>query len=277
VGIKRYKPITPGLREKTSLTFEEITDTKPLKALTKGRKSLNGRMNTGRISIWRRGSGHKKKYRIIDFLRDKFDIEAKVISIQYDPNRSANIALLNYVDGEKRYIIAPLNLFVGAKIISGEKAKISIGNAMKLKNIPVGTIVHNVEIEPRKGAQLARSAGTFVQLSGFEKDKAILKMPSGEMRYINSDCFATIGQVGNLDKNKISIGKAGRKRWMGIRPTVRGVAMNPIDHPHGGGEGKTSGGRHPVTPWGISTKGHKTRKQRKFTSSFIIRRRNAKS
>ena len=273
MGIKRYKPITPGLREKTSLSFEELTESKPLKKLAKGKKRINGRMRTGKISMRRRGGGHKKKYRIIDFLRNKFDIKAKVVSIEYDPNRSANIALLNYTDGEKRYIIAPNGLKVGAHVISGEKAKIEIGNAMKLKNIPVGSIIHNIEIEPGKGAQIARSAGSFAQISGFEKNKTVLKMPSGELRFINSDCLATLGQVGNLDYSNVSIGKAGRGRWLGKRPKVRGVAMNPHDHPHGGGEGKTSGGRHPVSPWGKPTKGYKTRNKRKPSGIFIIRRR----
>jgi len=273
VGIKRYKPITPGLRDKTGLTFEELTTNTPCKLLTKGKKKISGRMKTGRISIRRRGGGHKKKYRIIDFKRNKFGIKAKVATIEYDPNRSANIALLHYIDGEKRYIIAPNNLKVGSFIISNEKAKIAVGNAMKLVNIPVGTIVHNIELEPGKGAQIARSAGASVQISGFEKNKAILKMPSGEMRYINCECMATIGQVGNLDYQKITIGKAGRTRWLGKRPKVRGVAMNPHDHPHGGGEGKTSGGRHPVSPWGMPTKGFKTRNPKKPSGNFIIRRR----
>lgn len=273
MGIKRYKPITPGLRDKTGLTFEELTTNTPCKLLTKGKKKISGRMKTGRISIRRRGGGHKKKYRIIDFKRNKFGIKAKVATIEYDPNRSANIALLHYIDGEKRYIIAPNNLKVGSFIISNEKAKIAVGNAMKLVNIPVGTIVHNIELEPGKGAQIARSAGASVQISGFEKNKAILKMPSGEMRYINCECMATIGQVGNLDYQKITIGKAGRTRWLGKRPKVRGVAMNPHDHPHGGGEGKTSGGRHPVSPWGMPTKGFKTRNPKKPSGNFIIRRR----
>ena len=272
MGIKRYKPVTPSLRGTTTLTFEEITRTKPQKSLVKGKKRISGRMKTGRISVRRRGGGHKKKYRLIDFKRDKFGIDAKVASIEYDPNRSANIALLYYKDGEKRYIIAPNKLELGSIVKSGEKVKISVGNAMKLKNIPVGTIIHNIELEPGKGAQLARSAGAYAQISGFEKMKAILKMPSGELRYINEDCLATIGQVGNLDFQKVSIGKAGRNRWRGKRPKVRGVAMNPIDHPHGGGEGKTSGGRHPVSPWGVPTKGYKTR-IKKTSDKLIIKRR----
>lgn len=273
MGIKRYNPITPGLRGMTGLTFEEITVSEPLKALVRGKKRISGRMDTGRMSVRRRGGGHKKRYREIDFKRNKFDIEAKVASIEYDPNRSANIALLHYVDGEKRYIISPDKLKVGDLLKSGEKTKINIGNAMVLKNIPVGTIVHNIELEPGRGAQIARSAGASVQISGFEKGKAILKMPSGELRLVNERCMATIGQVGNLDFSKVKIGKAGRNRWLGKRPKVRGVVMNPVDHPHGGGEGKTSGGRHPVTPWGIPTKGYKTRSKKKTSSSMIIRRR----
>jgi large subunit ribosomal protein L2 len=273
VGIRRYDPITPGLRQKTGLTFEEITTDKPCKALTKGKRRINGRMQTGRISMRRRGGGHKKKFRDIDMMRDKYDIKAKVVSIEYDPNRSANIALLHYVDGEKRYIVAPNNLQVGQYVISGEKGKIEIGNAMKLKNIPIGTVVHNIEIEPGKGAQIARAAGSFAQITGFEKGKVVLKMPSGELRYINEECLATIGQVGNLDRQNVSIGKAGRNRWLGKRPKVRGVVMNPHDHPHGGGEGKTSGGRHPVSRWGQPTKGYKTRNRRKPSTKFIIRRR----
>ena len=273
MGIKRYNPITPGLRGMTGLTFEEITVSEPLKALVRGKKRISGRMDTGRMSVRRRGGGHKKRYREIDFKRNKFDIEAKVASIEYDPNRSANIALLHYVDGEKRYIISPDKLKVGDSLKSGEKTKINIGNAMVLKNIPVGTIVHNIELEPGRGAQIARSAGASVQISGFEKGKAILKMPSGELRLVNERCMATIGQVGNLDFSKVKIGKAGRNRWLGKRPKVRGVVMNPVDHPHGGGEGKTSGGRHPVTPWGIPTKGYKTRSKKKTSSSMIIRRR----
>jgi len=274
VGIKRYKPTTQGLRFKSCLTFDEISDTKPLKSLTKGKKRLSGRMNTGTISVRRKGGGHKKKFRSIDFKRDKYDIEAKVVSIEYDPNRTANIALLAYKDGEKKYIIAPDKLEVGSLVMSGDKALLSvIGHTKKLKDILVGSIIHNVELEPGKGAQIARSAGSFVQISGFEKDKAIVKMPSGEIRLINSNCYATFGTVGNSDHKNIMIGKAGRNRWLGKRPKVRGVAMNPIDHPHGGGEGRTSGGRHPVSPWGLPTKGYKTRNPRKVSSKLIIRRR----
>lgn len=274
MGIKRYKPMTPGLREKTSLTFESIEKTRPEKSLSKGKKRSSGRMLTGRISMRRKGGGHKKKFRLIDYKRDKFDIEAKVARIEYDPNRSANIALLNYKDGEKRYIISPDKLEVGSVILSGDKASLSvIGHTKKLKEMPVGSIVHNVELEPGKGAQIARAAGAFVQISGFEKDKTILKMPSGEIRLVNSNCLATFGVVGNLDHKNVVLGKAGRTRWLGKRPKVRGVAMNPIDHPHGGGEGKTSGGRHPVSPWGVPTKGYKTKNPRKPAAKLIIRGR----
>lgn len=274
MAVKRYKPITPGLRFKTSLVFSEITDTKPEKSLVKGKKRDSGRMLTGRLSVRRRGGGHKKKFRLVDFRRDKHNIEAKVVSIQYDPNRTANIALLSYKDGEKRYIIAPEGLKVGSIVVTGDKALLSeVGHTMKLKDMPVGSIVHNVELEPGKGAQIARAAGAFVQISGFEKDKAIVKMPSGEIRLINSECYATFGAVGNQDYKNVLIGKAGRSRWLGKRPKVRGVAMNPIDHPHGGGEGRTSGGRHPVSPWGLPTKGYKTRNPRKVSSKLILRRR----
>ena len=273
MGIKRFNPTTPSLRGTSRLTFEDLTASKPEKSLTKGRKRLSGRMNTGMISMRRRGGAHKRKLRTIDFKRNKFDIEAKVASIEYDPNRSSNIALLFYKDGEKRYIIAPHELKVGSTVVSGEKVKITIGNAMKLKNIPIGTIIHNVELDPGKGGQIARAAGTFVQLTGFEKSKAIIKMSSGELRYTNENCMATIGQVGNIELNSISIGKAGRNRWLGKRPKVRGVAMNPVDHPMGGGEGKSSGGRHPVSPWGMPTKGYKTRNPKKPSGSQIIRRR----
>jgi large subunit ribosomal protein L2 len=274
MGIKNYKPVTPSLRTQSVSTFEEITKEAPEKALLRKLTKSGGRNNLGRVTARRRGGGHKRRYRVIDFKRDKFDIEAKVATIEYDPNRTSNIALLHYIDGEKRYIIAPDKIEVGTKVVSGERVKISIGNAMKIKNIPVGTIIHNVELEPGKGAQIARSAGTSVQISGFEKGKAILKVPSGELRYINENCMATIGQVGNQETQKIKIGKAGRNRWKGKRPKVRGVVMNPFDHPHGGGEGKTSGGRHPVSPWGMPTKGYKTRNKKKTSNVMIIRRRN---
>jgi len=273
MGIKRYNPTTPSLRNMTVLTYEEITEVKPLKALTKGKKRGSGRSGAGRISVRHKGGGAKRKFREVDFKRDKYGIEAKVASIEYDPNRSSNIALLFYKDGEKRYIVCPDKLKVGDVIKSDDTVEIEIGNCARLKNIPVGTIVHNIEMEPNKGAQIARSAGAYAQISGFENGKVIMKMPSGEMRYINEMCFATIGQVGNIDYNKVNIGKAGRKRDLGVRPSVRGTAMNPIDHPHGGGEGKTKGGRHPVTPWGKPTKGYKTRQKRKPSSNQIIRRK----
>ncbi|HPY87069.1 MAG TPA: 50S ribosomal protein L2 [Spirochaetota bacterium] len=273
MGIKRYNPTTPSLRNMTVLTYDEITDVKPLKALTKGKKRGSGRAGNGRISVRHRGGGAKRKFREIDFKRDKYGVEARVASIEYDPNRSSNIALLFYRDGEKRYIICPDKLKVGDVVKADDSVEIEIGNCARLKNIPVGTIVHNIEMEPNKGAQIARSAGAYAQISGFENGKVIMKMPSGEMRYINEMCFATIGQVGNIDFNKVNIGKAGRKRDLGIRPSVRGTAMNPIDHPHGGGEGKTKGGRHPVTPWGKPTKGYKTRQKKKPSSNQIIRRK----
>jgi large subunit ribosomal protein L2 len=273
MAIKKFKPTTPTLRTLSVLVTDDLSENSPLKSLTNGKRRNNGRMRTGRLSVRHHGGGHKKKFRTIDFKRNKLDIEAVVLSIEYDPNRSSNIALLSYKDGEKRYIVSPEGLKVGAILMSGDKAKIEIGNCLKLKNIPVGTIIHNIEMEPGRGAQIARSAGTFAQISGFENGKVILKMPSGEIRYINEECIATIGQVGNLDHNQIVLGKAGRSRWLGIRPTVRGTAMNPVDHPHGGGEGKTKGGRHPVSPWGLPTKGYKTRNKRKPSKSQILRRK----
>lgn len=265
--------MTPGLRQKTSLTFEEITKDKPEKSLTKGKRRINGRMSTGRISMRRRGGGHKKRLRTIDFRRNKFNISAKVAAIEYDPNRSANIALLFYSDGEKRYILCPDKLSVGDVVLSSDKEDIKIGNAMKMKNMPVGTVIHNIEMQPGRGAQVARSAGSYAQITGFEIGKVILKMPSGEIRYINSECMATIGQVGNIDYQNVVIGKAGRNRWLNKRPKVRGTAMNPVDHPHGGGEGRNKGGRHPVSPWGMPTKGYRTRKKKKPSSRQILKRR----
>lgn len=270
--IKKFKPTSPGRRFQTVLVNSEITRSKPEKSLTIGLRKSGGRNNLGRITSRRRGGGHKRLYRLIDFKRDKHDIPAKVLSIEYDPNRSANIALLAYNDGEKRYIIAPNLLKVGQVILSGQKADIRVGNALPLRNIPEGTIIHNIEMKIGKGGQLARSAGTGVQLMAKEGTQALLKLPSGEMRKVHIECFATIGQVGNIEAENVVIGKAGRSRWLGRRPKVRGVVMNPIDHPHGGGEGKTSGGRHPVTPWGIPTKGYRTRK-RKHSDSLIVKRR----
>jgi len=272
MAIKSYKPTSAGRRHQTCSTFEEITTSKPEKSLLVKVKKTGGRNNFGRITSRHIGGGHKQKYRIVDFRRNKLDIPAKVASIEYDPNRSARIALLNYVDGEKRYILAPLDLKVGDTIIASASADIKPGNTLPLKAIPLGTIIHNVELKVGKGAQLARSAGTFAQLMAKEGKYAQVKLPSGEVRYVSIDCCATIGQVGNIDHENVSIGKAGRSRWLGKRPKVRGVAMNPVDHPHGGGEGRTSGGRHPVTPWGIPTKGYKTRTN-KTSSRFIVKPR----
>ena len=272
--VKRYRPITPGTRFKTVSTFEEVTKSKPEKSLLKALRHTAGRNNNGRITVRHHGGGNKTKYRIIDFKRDKTDIPAKVAAIEYDPGRTAYIALLYYVDGEKRYILAPLGLGVGDTIISSATADIKAGNCLPLSEIPVGTMLHNIEMQPNKGGQIARGAGAAAQLMAKEGKYATLKLPSGEMRYILAKCKATIGQVGNLDHELISIGKAGRKRHMGVRPTVRGVVMNPNDHPHGGGEGKSPIGRpSPVTPWGKPTLGYKTRKKRK-SSKFIIKRIN---
>lgn len=273
MAIKSYKPTSAGRRHQTCSTFEEITCSKPEKSLVTTLKKTGGRNNFGRITSRHIGGGHKQKYRIIDFRRDKQGIPAKVASIEYDPNRSARIALLFYVDGEKRYILAPLNLNVGDTIIASAEADIKPGNTLPLKAIPLGTIIHNIELKLGKGGQLARSAGTFAQLMAKEGKYAQVKLPSGEVRMVLQDCQATIGQVGNLDHENVSIGKAGRSRWLGKRPKVRGVAMNPVDHPHGGGEGRTSGGRHPVTPWGIPTKGYKTRTN-KVSSRFIVKARS---
>jgi len=272
MGIKSYNPTSAGRRHQTCSTFEETTTAQPEKSLLVKLKKTGGRNNNGRITSRHIGGGHKQKYRIIDFRRDKQDIPAKVHSIEYDPYRSARIALLNYVDGEKRYIIAPLDLKVGDTVLSSANADIKPGNALPIRSIPLGTIIHNIELKIGKGAQLARSAGTFAQLMAKEDKYAQIKLPSGEVRMILMDCIATIGQVGNTDHEKVAIGKAGRSRWLGKRPKVRGVAMNPVDHPHGGGEGRTSGGRHPVTPWGIPTKGYKTRTN-KVSTRFIVKRR----
>jgi large subunit ribosomal protein L2 len=274
MAIKNYKPTTPGRRGMSVADFSELTKKKPEKSLIVMKKKVTGRNNLGRITVRHRGGGHKRYYRIIDFKRNKHDVPAKVAAIEYDPNRSARIALLHYADGEKRYIIAPVNLNVGDTVISGENCEIKVGNALPLRKIPVGTIIHNIELKIGKGAQLARSAGSYAQIVGKEGDYAQVKLPSGELRMVHVNCYATIGQVGNTDHENITIGKAGRKRWMGIRPTVRGVAMNPIDHPHGGGEGRSpQGNPHPVTPWGVHTKGKKTRNKRKPSSKFIIKRR----
>jgi large subunit ribosomal protein L2 len=270
--IRSYKPTSPGRRFQTVQTFDEITSQEPYKPLTEPLKKSGGRNNTGGLTSWWRGGGHKRTYRLIDFKRDKRDIPAKVSTVEYDPNRSARIALLTYADGEKRYILHPVGLKVGDTIVAGESVDILPGNALPVKNIPLGTMVHNVELKPGKGGQLARSAGSAVQIVAKEGDYATVKLPSSEVRLVHVDCMATVGQVGNLDHENVSIGKAGRSRWLGKRPHVRGVAMNPVDHPLGGGEGKTSGGRHPVTPWGVPTKGYKTR-NRKSTDRFIVQRR----
>lgn len=273
MGIKRYKPVTPTLRYRTTSTFEEVTKTEPEKSLVVPLPRKGGRNNQGRITIRYRGGGHKRLYRVIDFRRDKFGIPAKVASIEYDPNRSARIALLNYADGEKRYMLWPLGLNVGDTVVSGPGSEIKVGNALPLREIPLGTEVHNVELTPGKGGQLARGAGTFAQVVAKEGDYAHLRLPSGEVRLARLDCLATIGQVGNVDHENITSGKAGRTRWLGRRPRVRGVAKNPVDHPMGGGEGKSSGGRHPCSPWGWPTKGYKTRR-RKITDKYIVRRRS---
>mgnify|MGYP003623584526 FL=1 len=275
MGIKTFKPTSKGVRFKTANDFKDVTSksSNPVKALTGSKSRKNGRNNHGRITVRHMGGGHKRRYRDIDFKRNKDGIIARVTGIEYDPNRSANIALLTYADGEKRYILAPNGLQVGDKIQSGTGADIKTGNCMMLKEMPVGTLIHNVEMRPGKGGQLVRSAGTFAQLLSKEGEYCHLRLPSSEIRLIKSECRATIGQVGNLEHENISLGKAGRKRWMGVRPTVRGVAMNPVDHPHGGGEGRTSSGRHPVTPWGKPTKGYKTRKKNKPSNKYIVTKR----
>ncbi len=276
MAIKKYKPITPARRYYSVVSNDDITKDKPHKPLTEGKKRISGRNNSGRITTRRRGGGAKKLYRKIDFKREKRDIEAKVESIEYDPNRSARIALVCYADGERRYILAPDTIKAGDRVIAGEKVKIAVGNAMPIGNIPLGAIVHNVELYPGKGGQMARSAGSFVQLAGKDGKNCIIHLPSRETRIINEKCYATIGQIGNQDHFNISLGKAGRSRWLGRRPKVRGVAMNPVDHPHGGGEGRTSGGRHPVSPWGVPTKGYKTRKKNKPSDKYIVSRRKRK-
>jgi len=276
MGLKTFKPRSEGLRHRVAQTFEEITEQKPLRKLTQALKSSAGRNNQGRITTRHRGGGVKRRYRIVDFRRDKIGIPARVEAIAYDPNRTANLALLKYVDGEKRYILAPHKLVVGTQIISSESAPIKVGNALTLENIPAGSIVHNIEMKPGKGGQISRSAGAGAQIMAKEGDYVTLKLPSGEMRMIHKRCRATLGEVGNKEHENISIGKAGRSRWMGRRPKVRGVAMNPVDHPMGGGEGRSSGGRHPTTPWGKPTKGFKTRKKNKASNKYIVARRKKK-
>ena len=271
--IRTYKPTSAGRRFQTVQVFDEITTDQPYKPLVEPLQKSGGRNNRGELTSWWRGGGHKRMYRVIDFKRDKREIPGKIITVEYDPNRSARIALVQYVDGDKRYILQPHGLKVGDTIVAGTNVDILPGNALPLKNIPLGTMIHNVELKPGKGGQIARGAGAGVQLIAKEGEYATVKMPSGELRKINMECLATIGQVGNLDHENVSFGKAGRSRWLGKRPHVRGVAMNPVDHPLGGGEGKTSGGRHPVSPWGMPTKGYKTR-NRKATDKFIVQRRS---
>ena len=274
--IRKLKPRSPGVRAQTISGFDEVTKSTPEKSLLVSIARKGGRNSNGRITAKRRGGGHRKQYRVIDFKRRKDGIPGKVVGIEYDPNRSARIALLSYSDGEKRYIIAPAKLNVGDVLMSGEKAEVRIGNCLLLKDIPEGTLVHNVEMRPGKGAQIARSAGSGVQLMAKEGDYVTLKLKSGEVRLIHRNCRATIGTVGNADHENVSIGKAGRVRWMGIRPRVRAVAMNPVDHPMGGGEGRSSGGRHPCSPWGQSAKGLKTRKVKKISNKFILSRKKRK-
>ncbi|GAB4375477.1 MAG: 50S ribosomal protein L2 [Acidobacteriota bacterium] len=273
--MKKFKPTSPGRRQMEVNVSSEVTTKTPHKPLLEGKTRSGGRNNRGRVTVWHRGGGHKRRYRVIDFKRDKDGVPGRVATIEYDPNRSANIALINYVDGEKRYILAPAGLQVGQEVISSPDADIVVGNCLPLARIPLGTMVHNVELRPGKGGQLVRSAGASAQILAKEGRYAQLRLPSGEVRSVLIDCRATVGQVGNADHGNVSIGKAGRSRWLGKRPHVRGVAMNPIDHPHGGGEGKSSGGRHPVTPWGVPTKGHKTRNNPR-TDRFIVRRRGRK-
>lgn len=271
MGIKKLTPTSPARRFQTYLTRDEVTTDEPHKPLLAPKTRISGRNNNGHITVRRRGGGARRLYRIIDFKREKLSVPAKVASVEYDPNRSANIALLHYLDGEKRYILAPLGLKVGQMVVAGPEADIIAGNALPLRNIPLGTTLHNIELRPGKGGQMVRAAGGAAQLVAKEGDWAQLRLPSGEIRRVNIECYATVGQIGNIEHGNISLGKAGRNRWRGRRPSVRGVAMNPVDHPHGGGEGKTSGGRHPVTPWGQPTRGYKTRNNKR-TDKFIVRR-----
>ena len=273
MGLKAHKPTTPSRRHMVLSDFAEITKSTPERSLVQAKKSKAGRNSAGRVSVRHRGGGHKRRYRVIDFKRDKFGIPAKVAGIEYDPNRSARIALLHYADGEKRYIIAPAGLKVGSMLMSGPDAEPSVGNALPLGKIPVGMAVHNIELIAGKGGQLVRSAGTSAQLMSREEEFAHIKMPSGEIRLIRTNCLATVGRVGNVEHDSIVMGKAGRKRWLGIRPTVRGVAMNPVDHPMGGGEGRTSGGGHPKSPWGLLAKGKRTRDKAKQSNKYIVERR----
>jgi len=276
MAVRKVKPTSPGRRFQAYATFEEITRSQPEKSLLRSVKKSGGRNANGRITARHRGGGHKRHYRLVDFKRDKVDIPARVAEIEYDPNRSARIALLHYADGEKRYILAPHGIGVGDRILAGDGADIKPGNALDLTRIPVGTVVHNIELQPGKGGQMCRAAGTYAQLIAKEGKYALLRLPSGEVRNVLAVCRATVGQVGNIHHEKVNIGKAGRSRWLGKRPEVRGVAMNPVDHPLGGGEGRSSGGRHPVSPWGMPTKGYKTRNKNKASSKLIIKRRGQK-
>ena len=275
MALKTHKPTTPSRRQLVLVDRSHLHKGRPVKELTEGLSKSGGRNNHGRTCVWHRGGGHKRRYRLVDFKRQKFDVPAKVERLEYDPNRTAFIALLTYEDGEQAYILAPQRLNVGDTVVSGERVDIKPGNAMPMKNMPIGTIIHNVEMKPGKGGQMARAAGTYVQLIGRDQGYAQLRLASGEMRMVRAECMATVGAVSNSDHQNINIGKAGRNRWKGRRPVVRGVAMNPIDHPHGGGEGRTSGGRHPVTPWGVQTKGKRTR-GKKQSDRLIIRRRGKK-
>jgi large subunit ribosomal protein L2 len=275
MALKSFKPVTPSSRELVLVDRSELWKGRPFKSLVAGKHSSGGRNAHGHITVRHKGGGHKQLFRLVDFKRRKFDIEGTVERLEYDPNRTAWLALVKYSDGEHAYILAPQRLGVGDKVVAGDRADIKPGNALPIRNIPVGTIIHNVELKPGKGGQLARSAGTYVQLVGKDQGFALLRLSSGETRRVMADCLATIGAVSNPDHQNQNIGKAGRNRWKGIRPTVRGIAMNPVDHPHGGGEGRTKGGRHPVSPWGTPTKGYKTRKNKR-TDHLIVRRRNAK-
>jgi large subunit ribosomal protein L2 len=276
MALKKFNPVTPGTRQLVLVDRKELYKGRPVKALTEGLRKTGGRNNRGRITTRHIGGGHKKLYRTIDFKRQVFDVPAKVERLEYDPNRTAYIALITYTDGRQAYILAPQRLKAGDMVVAGKKVDVKPGNAMPLKNMPMGTIIHNVEMRPGKGGQIARSAGGYAQMVGRDNGKAQIKLSSGEVRLVSEDCMATVGAVSNPDHNNVSYGKAGRKRWMGIRPTVRGVAMNPIDHPHGGGEGRTSGGRHPVTPWGKGTKGNKTRKNKR-TDKMIVQNRKKRN
>ena len=273
MALRKYKPTSNGKRTQVSVDYQHLSNERPEASLVTGLHGSGGRNSNGRMTVRHRGGGHKRLYRVVDFRRDKYDVPGRVARLEYDPNRTAFIALLHYADGEKRYILAPQRVQVGDELVSGNHAEVKPGNALPLRMIPVGTIIHNVEMKPKKGGQLARSAGSQIQLMGKEGKYAQLKLPSGEMRMVLLECMATVGLVSNPDHGNVKIGKAGRKRWLGKRPSVRGVVMNPVDHPHGGGEGRSSGGRHPVTPWGVPTKGKKTRDKNKSSSRLIMRRR----